>query len=161
MAIIDRLKRLLDAERVPYLVWPHREVFTAPEVAATSEFPAREVAKVLVVRDGDGASLMVVLPALCRLSLVALERASGRRDLALATESQFKGLFSDCEVGAMPPFGNLYGLPVYVDTCFARDRALVFPAGNHREVVEMPFQEFERLVKPEKGALCSTVALAA
>ena len=83
MAIIDRLKRLLDAERVPYLVWPHREVFTAPEVAATSEFPAREVAKVLVVRDGDGASLMVVLPALCRLSLAALElSASGTVDRA-------------------------------------------------------------------------------
>jgi len=161
MAVSERLDRFLAQQQVAHEVLPHGEGFTAQEVAEAAHISGRLLAKVLLVREHDGAYLMVVLPASCRVDLAALKAAGAGRKFSLASEDEIRRLFPDCEVGAMPPFGNLYGLPVYVDTCFARDRALVFPAGNHREVVEMPFQEFERLVKPEKGALCSTVALAA
>lgn len=161
MAINDRLKRFLDSQGIRYQVVPHREVFTAQEVAATSDVPGRQVAKVVVVRGGDGAPMLVVLPAPCRVSLPALERASGRRGLALATEGEFGGLFPDCETGAMPPFGNLWGLPVYADACFPRDRAFVFQGGNHREVVEMSYPDYDRLVQPVTGAFCVRAAAAA
>jgi len=161
MAMTERLKRLLDERCVPYLLLPHREAFTAQEVAAASDFPGRQVAKVVVVRERRGASIMVVLPAACRLSLPALERATGMSGLTLATESQFEALFPDCETGAMPPFGNLYGLPVYVDACFPRNHALVFQAGNHHEVVEIPYHDYEQLVRPTVGAFCLKAAAAA
>jgi len=127
---------------------------TAQEVAATSHVPGRQLAKVLVVREEGGSYLMAVLPAPCRVDLLALKEAAGRRKLSLAAESELTRLFQDCQTGAMPPFGNLYGLPVYIDACFPRSRDFFFQAGNHEEVVRVGYQDYERVVAPAAGEFC-------
>ncbi len=154
MALSERLGRCLDEEKVDYQLLPHREAFTAQDVAQASHVPGRELAKALVVREGIGHYLMLVLPAPCRVDLAALKTATGKRKLSLASEAEFRSLFPDCETGSMPPFGNLYGLPVYVDACFPRAEALFFQAGNHHEIVRMAYQEYERLTRPIVGEFC-------
>jgi Ala-tRNA(Pro) deacylase len=150
----DRLKRYLDQERAAYEILPHREVFTAREVAAESHVAERQLAKVLAIREEGNGHLMVVLPAACRLDLNALKHAAGRHRLSLVPEDEMSRLFPDCEIGAMPPFGHLYGMPVYVDACFPRAPTIVFQAGNHHEVVRMSYVEYVRLVKPVLGEFC-------
>jgi Ala-tRNA(Pro) deacylase len=154
MGLNERLGRFLDEEKVDYQLLPHREAFTAQEVAQVSHVPGRELAKALVVREDVGHHLMLVLPAACRVDLTALKTAAGARKLSLASEAEFKHLFPDCETGAMPPFGNLYGLPVYIDACFPRAEPFFFQAGNHHEVVRMAYQDYERLVRPVVGEFC-------
>jgi len=150
----DRLKRYLDQERAAYETLPHREVFMAREVAAESHVAERQLAKVLAIREEGNGHLMVVLPAACRLDLNALKHAAGRHRISLVQEDEMGRLFPDCEIGAMPPFGHLYGMPVYVDACFPRAPTIVFQAGNHHEVVRMPYAEYVRLVKPVLGEFC-------
>jgi len=154
MAVNDRLKRYLDQERAPYETLPHREAFTARQVAAESHVPERQLAKVLALEEEGNGHLMVVLPAGCRLDLNALRHAAGRHRLSLVQEDEMRCLFPDCELGAMPPFGQLYGMPVYVDACLSQAPAIVFPAGNHHEVVRMAYTEYARLVKPLLGEFC-------
>lgn len=154
MALNDRLKRLLDQEKVGYEVLSHREAYTAREVAAESQVTARELAKVVALREHDGGHVMVVLPAACRLDLTALRHASGRHKLSLVREEDMAPLFPDCETGAMPPFGGLYGMPVYMDACFPRAQDIVFQGGNHHEVVRMPYADYQRLAKPAVGEFC-------
>lgn len=148
------LRDWLDAQRAPHAVLSHAEVYTAREVATVSHLPGREVAKVLVARDRTGSHLMVALPASCRLDMAALEELSGRRHLRLATEEELARLFPDCEVGAMPPLGPLYGMPVYADACFERQGEIFFQAGNHRELVRMRYRDWERLAQPITGEVC-------
>ncbi len=159
MALTERLTRFLDEQKVWYETLPHRDAFTAAEVAAVSHVPGLHLGKVVVVREAGGGHpmggyLMAVLPAPCRLDLDALEAATRKRRLALATESEVAGLFPDCEVGAMPPFGHLYGLPVYVDACFPKREEFVFQGGNHHEVVRMRYGDFERLAGPASAEFC-------
>jgi Ala-tRNA(Pro) deacylase len=97
---------------------------------------------------------MVVLPASCRLDLTALRHAAARHKLSLVHEDDLARLFPDCETGAMPPFGGLYGLPVYIDACFRPDRDIYFQAGNHHELVRMPYATYEALVRPVAGEFC-------
>jgi Ala-tRNA(Pro) deacylase len=154
MALNDRLKRFLDEQRVEYEILPHQEAFTAREVAAASHVPGQQLAKVLVVREEGGSYLMVVLPAPCRVDLTALKDVTGTRKLSLAAESELARLFPDCQTGAMPPFGNLYDLPVYIDACFPRAQDFFFQAGNHREVVRIGYREYEQVVRPGAGEFC-------
>jgi Ala-tRNA(Pro) deacylase len=154
MAINERLRRFLDQAQVAYEVLPHREAFTAQEVAAAAHVSGRRLAKVLALREQGGGALMVVLPAACRLDLPALQHATGRHRLSLIGEDEMAALFPDCDTGAMPPFGNLYGMPVYVDGCFQLDQDILFQAGNHREVVRMPYAAYARLTRPEVGEYC-------
>jgi Ala-tRNA(Pro) deacylase len=154
MALNERLKRFLHNEQVAYQVLPHREAFTAHEVAVESHAPERRVAKVVVLQEHGGDRLLVVLPAACRLDLTALKHATRRHKLSLVHEEEMGRLFPDCETGAMPPYGNLYGLPVYVDACFPREGDIVFSAGNHHEVVRMPFADYARTVNPVVGEFC-------
>ena len=154
MALSDRLQRFLNEQRIEHQILPHRETFTAQEVAATSHVPGRQLAKVLIVREEDGSHLMVVLPAPCRVDLTALKDATGKRKLSLAAESELARLFPDCQIGAMPPFGNLYDLPVYIDACFPRAQDFFFQAGNHHEVVRVGYREYEQAVKPVAGEFC-------
>lgn len=154
MSLGERLGRFLEAEKVDYQLLPHREAFTAQEVAQASRVPGRELAKALVVREDVGRYLMLVLPAPCRVDLMAVKTATGKRKVSLASEEEFRSLFPDCETGAMPPFGNLYGLPVYVDACFPQAEPFVFQAGNHHEAVRMTYQDYERLVRPIAGEFC-------
>lgn len=154
MALCARLQRLFERERPTYSLVPHREVFTAPEVAAASHLPGREVAKVILLRDEGGAWLMLALPAPARLDLSAIELATGRKGLRLGSEAEFSKLFKDCDPGAMPPFGSLYDMPLYLDACLAASPEIAFQAGNHHEVVVMSYAEYARLAQPVVGRWC-------
>lgn len=155
MAVNDRLKRYLDHSHASYETLAHGEAFTAREIAAESHIPERQVAKVLAVAEEGDGHLMVVLPAACRLDLNALRHAAGRHRLSLVPEDELRRLSPDCELGAMPPFGHLYGIPVYADACLAMAPAIVFQAGNHHEVVRMAYADYARLVKPVLGEFCT------
>jgi Ala-tRNA(Pro) deacylase len=152
MPILTKLKEFLDANAVRYEVRSHPTAYTAQEVAAAEHVPGREMAKVVMVRDGGGY-LMAVLPAPYHVGLVRLGKAVGRTDLRLATEAEFAVLFPGCEPGAMPPFGNLYGIPVWVDESLAGDDEIAFNAGNHEQTVHMTYADFARLVRPRVASL--------
>ncbi len=154
MAINDRLQRLLDETRSSYAVLPHDEAFTARGVARSVPVEGWQFAKVVVVRDAAGKDLMVVLPATRNFDLHALHRVTGCAGFQLEDERELKRLFPDCEVGAMPPFGALYGLPMYVDSCLLQSGDIFFQAGNHHEVVLMRSREYEEIARPFEGAFC-------
>jgi Ala-tRNA(Pro) deacylase len=159
MSMPDKLRAFLKIHAVQYRVHTHRPAFTAQEVAAAEHVPGREVAKVVMVRAGD-AILMAVLPAPHHVDLDRLGRAVGRTDLRLAKEEEFVGLFPGCDPGAMPPFGNLYDVPVWVEESLTRDREIVFNAGNHEQTVRMAYDDFARLVRPKVAFFRTGVALA-
>jgi len=158
MPICKRVRRFLDDWGIRYAVVPHLEAFTAQEVAATSHVAGSHLAKVVVVRDPAGMLLMTVLPAPCRLDLAALARVAGRPRLSLVAEEEFARAFADCEPGAMPPFGNLYGMPVFLGSCFPRRGEFAFQAGNHHEIVKMRYEDYEELVCPVVGDFCDHAA---
>lgn len=149
-----RTQRLLDERKVPYEVVRHRVSFTAQGTAAASHIPGRQFAKVVVAQARPGHPLMVVLPANCHLDLAALAEVSGQGPLALIDEARLLELFPDCEVGAMPAFGQLYGMPVFASACLARCDEVYFNAGSHRETIGMAWTDFVRIVQPKIGDLC-------
>lgn len=153
MAINERLSELIRQRGGVAELLPHREVFTAQEVAHSSRISGRNLAKVVVLRDREGTYLMAVLPANEHVDVSELGVFTGREELALASEEELRRLFPDCELGAMPPFGNLYGLAMYVDPCLAQDD-ICFQAGNHHEIVRMPYRSYARLAKPFIGGAC-------
>ncbi len=144
---VAKLKQFLDANRVPYASIKHYEAFTAQEIAAAAHVRGRELAKTVMVKI-DGAMAMAVLPAPKKLDTDSLKAVARARTVALATEREFKDLFGDCEPGAMPPFGNLYGIKVYVEASLAEDKQISFNAGTHDELIQMSYRDFERLVQP-------------
>lgn len=121
--------------------------FTAQDVAASAHIPGKDLAKTVIIK-ADGKVTMAVLPASFRIDLQLLQAALQTKSVVLAEESDFAELFPDCEVGAMPPFGNLYGIETIVAQDLAEDEVIAFNAGSHRELVEMSFADFESLVKP-------------
>jgi Ala-tRNA(Pro) deacylase len=144
---LSKVKAFLDAHETKYVVISHSRAYTAQGIAALSHIRGRELAKSVIVKlDGDLA--MAVVPACYQVDLEALRRATGVQDAELATEHDFKRHFPDCETGAMPPFGNLYGIPVYVDDTLTQDREIAFNAGSHHELIKMLYADFEHLVKP-------------
>ncbi len=142
-----KLKRFLDENEVPYESIRHFVAYTAQETAASAHIRGRELAKTVMVKI-DGRMAMAVLPATRRLDLDRLVHAAGAGQAALSTEREFSQMFSDCEPGAMPPFGNLYGMDVYVDTHLAQDEHIAFNAGTHEELIQISYCDFERLVGP-------------
>ena len=145
--IAKRLKQFLEANGVRYETLHHPKDFTARDAAVDTGTPAAEFAKtVFVCVDGDYA--MAVLPADHFVSERALEQSLDADHVRLASESQFEELCPDCELGAAPPFGNLYDLPVYVSPALARDERITFNAGTHEDAIRMAYADFERLVKP-------------
>lgn len=154
MACLDRVTGLLDEKGLPYAILPHREAFTAQEVAHASHITGWKLAKVVVVREGLRGFFMAVLPASAHLDFGILRRVTGRKELGLATEDELRRLFPDCDAGAMPPFGALYGLPMYLDGCFRSSKEIYFQAGNHRELVRMRFADYERMAGPIAGEFC-------
>jgi len=147
MSIAARLRSFLDERHVTYRVIEHRPTYTAMEIAQTLHVPGREMAKVVIVK-ADDRYCMVVLPAPYKVDLEAFRRSTGAQRAELATEGEMQRLFPDCEVGAMPPFGNLYGMPVYAERSLTEDREIVFEGGNHHEAVCMAYDDFERAVHP-------------
>ncbi len=145
---IKQLKKFLDDHEVKYLTISHSPAFTAQEIAASAHIPGHEVAKTVMV-EVDGKMGMAVLPAPMRVDLAQLKEVTGATTVELATESDFKELFPECELGAMPPFGNLYDMDVYVADAMTHDELVAFNAGTHTELIRMEYKDFERLVKPK------------
>ena len=149
------LKQYLEDNHVVYSVTSHLLAYRAPEVALSSHIPARDLAKTVVVTL-DKALAMVVIPAPGHVSTSLVKQFTGATKVSLAPEDTLAVVFPDCELGAMPPFGNLYGLPVYVDESLV-GRQLTFNAGTHLEVLTIDWDDFQRLVKPQAGSFLATV----
>ena len=144
---VEKLKKFLEDQQIKYVVISHSTAYTAQEIAALAHVPGKELAKTVIVKLDDGFA-MAVLPASLQVDLSLLKAAAGAKTIALASEPEFKGKFPDCETGAMPPFGNLYGLPVFVEDSLTKDREIAFNAGSHKELVRLPYADFEKLVRP-------------
>lgn len=144
---LRKLREFLDGQNVKYVLITHSKAYTSQEIAALSHTPGKELAKTVMVQLDDRMA-MAVLPATQKVDLDKLRKASGAKKAALAHEEDFKGMFPECEAGAMPPFGNLFGMDVFVAPRLAEDREIAFNAGSHTELVRMPYKDFERLVKP-------------
>lgn len=144
---VTTLKEFLDANGVRYVTISHSKAYTANEVAASAHVPGKSMAKTVMVKV-DGRMAMAVLPAAFRVSFDQLRDAIGAREVVLAEEAEFRELFPECEIGAMPPFGNLYGLPVYVAHTLGENEEIAFNAGSHTEVIRLAYADFDRLVKP-------------
>ena len=142
-----KLKRFLDENHVRYVAIRHSPAYTAQETAASAHVPGRELAKTVVLYI-DGEMAMAVLPSTRMLDLELLRHQAEAESVTLATENQFKDRFPDCEAGAMPPFGNLYRMPVYVDRSLTLDEQIAFNAGSHAELIQLAFEDFENLVHP-------------
>ena len=145
---ITKLQRFLDEHNILYTRISHSLAYTSQGIAALAHIPGRELAKTVVVKI-DGKMAMAVLPASAHIDLIQMRAAVRANAVELATEGEFKDRFPDCETGAMPPFGNLYELPVFVDDSLTRDKEIVFNACSHRELIRMAYADFERLVKPK------------
>ena len=145
---LNKVRAFLDEHHIKYVVISHSKAYTAQGIAAIAHIPGQELAKTVIVKL-DGALAMVVLPASYQVDLLMLKKVVGVRDASLASEREFKKHFADCETGAMPPFGNLYGIPVYVDDMLTRDKEIAFNAGTHFELIRMAYADFEKLVEPE------------
>lgn len=143
----ERLETYLREQGVRYEVTPHPEAYTAQEVAALRHVPGRQFAKV-VIADADGKHVMLVLPASARVDLVRLRAALNAKVARLAREDEFAAKFPDCEAGAMPPFGHLYNIPVYMDRSLIDEPTLVFNACSHRETMTISSADYRRLVSP-------------
>ena len=144
---IQKLRQFLDAHLVKYIVITHSKAYTSQGIAATAHISGNQLAKTVMLNK-DGELCMAVLPASKLVNLAAFAKFTNLGDVSLATEREFKDRFPDCEVGAMPPFGNLYGLRVYADASLARDRDIAFNAGSHLELVQLAYVDFARLVEP-------------
>lgn len=143
-----KLKQFLDANNIKYISIKHSPAFTAQEVAHTAHIRGKDLAKTVIVKIGSDMA-MAVLPAKNLVDLDLLREVTGIEDVELAGEKEFKNLFPDCEIGAMPPFGNLYGMQVFVAEPLTKDKEIAFNAGTHSELIKMAYEDFERLVKPK------------
>ena len=147
MALLTRLRVFLDENHAEYTHSTHPQAYTAREVASVEHLPSREVAKTVVIF-GDGRYHMVVVPASRLVDFQEVRLTLGLTHARLATEAEVGQLFPDCELGAMPPLGNLYGMPVYLDSSLAEEPAIAFNGGTHRDVVHMHTDEYRTLVHP-------------
>ncbi len=138
----------LRKERVTFEHLKHPEVFTAQEVAAESHVPGREMVKAVLVRTDKGLAL-AVLPSIYRVNFGKLAKALGTKSAALADEQDLAKVFPDVEVGAEPPFGNLYGVETAAEEHLAQEPDIVFQAGTHTDTVKMSWADYARLVKPK------------
>jgi Ala-tRNA(Pro) deacylase len=144
---VTKLKEFLETHDVAYDTVAHSTAFTTQEAAAAAHIRGKEVAKTVMVKvDGDMA--MVVLAAPDRVDLQRVKKVTGAHEVELAGEDEFRDLFPTCEPGAMPPFGNLWDMKVFVDQRLREDERIAFAAGTHKELVRLPYGDFERLVQP-------------
>ena len=142
------ISRYLDEHGIKYVTIRHSRAFTAQKIAAAAHIPGKEIAKTVMVRI-DGKMAMAVLPGSHKIDLDRLREIAGAREVELATESDFSRMFPECETGAMPPFGNLYGMPVFVAESLSKDDEIAFNAGSHTEIIRMAYEDYERLAEPK------------
>ncbi len=145
---VKKLKEFLDQERIKYVSIVHSTAYTAQEVAASAHITGKELAKTVIV-ELDGKMAMAVLPANRKIVLQDLREVTGSHEVKFASEERFKQRFPDCETGAMPPFGNLYGMDVYLAESLTDNDQIAFNAGSHTEVIKLSYKDFERLVQPK------------
>ena len=142
-----KLQEFLDRNNVRYVCITHSPAFTAQEIAESAHIPGKFLAKTVIVNI-DGTLIMAVLPAPYRVDIKRIADATGASLAEIAKEKDFQGIFPQCEVGAMPPFGNLYGINVVVDESLTKDEEILFNAGSHKELVRLCYKDFEDLVHP-------------
>jgi Ala-tRNA(Pro) deacylase len=152
--LLKKISDFLDSHHVRYLVITHSPAYTAQGIAALAHIPGRLVAKTVVVRVKD-RFVMAVLPASQHIDLKALRAVLGTLDVHIAHEEDFEKMFPGCELGAMPPFGNLFEMPVYCETSLRDDQRIAFNAGTHRELIQMDFDDYLHLVKPRIAAFAA------
>lgn len=146
---IRKLREFLESNNIKYMVISHSTAYTALEVAEMVHISGRELAKTVMIKM-DGKMAMVVLPASYNIDLDHLAEAAGVHTVILVNEDGFMNMFPDCEIGAMPPFGNLYDMEVFIEPSLAEDKEIAFNAGNHRELIKLSFKDFDRLVQPKR-----------
>ena len=145
---VTKLKEFLDKKKVKFVSIRHSTAYTAQEIAASAHVKGRNLAKSVVVKL-DGNMALAVLPAKYQIDFDKLRGAARAKQVELAAEGEFVERFPGCETGAMPPFGNLYDLPVYVDETLTRDEEIAFNACSHTELIQIAYRDFQRLVKPK------------
>jgi Ala-tRNA(Pro) deacylase len=154
MSVATKLKEYLDSNKVQYDVLTHEIAYTAQDTAAAAHVSGQELAKSVVV-SADERFVLAILPAPLKVDLERLKQILQARDVRLAHESEFSSLFPGCDRGAMPPFGNLYGIDIYVDESLTRDEDIVFNACTHVDAIRMKYRDFERLAGPKIAAFAS------
>ncbi len=153
---VQKLKGFLDENGIKYVTIQHSAAYTAQEVAAYTHIPGKELAKTVMVKI-DGRMAMAVVPASHRVDFDSLRDVAGATKVELASEAEFKGCFPACDVGAMPPFGNLYGMDVFVSDALAEDVEIAFSAGSHSELIRLAYADYERLVHPKVASFSKRV----
>lgn len=148
MAIVKKLKELFDDAKVSYEVYNHPMAYTAQEIAQRQHFSGDQMAKVVILKVHDKL-IMAIVTGSQKIHLATVCASLGADEMRLATEDEFCTKFPDCEIGAMPPFGNLFGLSVYVDPAVTKDESIYFNAGNHVQTVRLSYKDFENLVNPQ------------
>ena len=143
-----KLKEFLDQKKIKYITVKHSSAFTAQEIAAAAHIPEKELAKSVIIK-ADGKMAMAVLPASYKVNFDQLKKVLKAKEVRLAYEQEFIDKFPDCEIGAMPPFGNLYGMEVYAAESLSGDEEIAFNACSHTELIKMKFKDFLKLVKPK------------
>jgi Ala-tRNA(Pro) deacylase len=144
---VSKLTKFLDDNGVKYVITRHSIAYTAQQIAESAHISGNEIAKTVIVKL-DNTLAMAVLRGTDKVDVDLLRSAAGASKAELALESQFQGVFPGVDVGAMPPFGNLYDMAVYVDEGLTRDRRIAFNAGTHSELIQLDYADFERLVQP-------------
>jgi len=145
---VKKLKEFLDQNKIKYITITHSPAYTAQEIAAIAHIPGKQLAKTVMIKF-DNEMGMAVLPANHKVDFDMLKEMIGAEFVLLATENEFKSMFPGCEPGAMPPFGNLYNMPVYVSEALTKDEEIAFNAGSHTELIKMSYKDFEKLVQPK------------
>ncbi len=145
---VKAFQKFLDAQHIKYVAINHSAAYTAQEIAASAHIPGKELAKTVIVKV-NGEMAMAVLPACYRVDFDLLKEAAAVSKVELASEEEFRDKFSECELGAMPPFGNLYGMDVFVADVLTEDEEIAFNCGSHTELIKMSYKDFEATVKPK------------
>lgn len=143
---VNRLKRFLDQNHVPFTVIPHTPAYTGLETAQAAHEPGGEFAKTVMLKIDENL-VMVVIPADHVIDLNHLQHDLGARSVSLAAEEEFAQTFPDCETGAMPPLGELYNVEVFIDESFALHQMISFNAGTHQEIIKMKYSDFRRFTR--------------
>jgi Ala-tRNA(Pro) deacylase len=157
---LSRVRDFLDSHQIKYLVISHSLAYTAQGIAALTHVSGKKLAKTVIVKI-DGILAMAVVPASLHVDPDRLATLAGGQAVEIASEREFKNAFPDCETGAMPPFGNLYDIPVYADASLGDSEEITFNAGTHRELIRMTWGDFVRLVNPSVADLVYHAAIAA
>ncbi|MBW2630852.1 MAG: YbaK/EbsC family protein [Deltaproteobacteria bacterium] len=144
---VQRLKDFLDKHRVKYVVITHSRAYTSQEIAMSALMPGKELAKTVMIKF-DGRMVMAILPSSYKVDLDLLREATGAGKIELASENEFQDMFPECEIGAMPPFGNLYEMDVFVEESLTGNKTIAFNAGSHTELIKLAYKDFTKLVEP-------------